>query len=500
MRSYSLRRAFLSLLLGAAVSLRGAETPGPAPAPTPASPFLGVVYRYGDAMLRSGRDEFGPVKTGLFLGALDRSTLAPLEGRPAAPAGVREEDRDGPPGRLTGANPQRDENLLRVLYTLSELSGKPDYREAADRSLKWFLESAGSPATGLLPWGEHMCWDTLADAPVPGPGSGDPGRHEFARPWVLWDRSFELAPGPSRRFALGLWEHQVADRETGAFDASAGYHHHEAREGMDLPRHAGFFIRTWAAAHRHSKDEVFLRAIETVLARFERKRHPATGLLPAAAGRPDSSPASSLSLAIDCDAAARQVPEPLATRLRAFAAREDELFLALPHEPAGKGGFVASADRETGKPSGLLTPLWEARADGATTAQVALMCVSRYENTGKTGCRELIHGAARAYLGTLAAGDADVWPMTFGHAIALELAAWRSTARPAHLDRARKLGEVAVATFWRGESPLPRASSLRCEHYESITGADTLALALVELHLSILHITAVRAPGGTIDR
>ena len=38
------------------------------------------------------------------------------------------------------------------------------------------------------------------------------------------------------------------------------------------------------------------------------------------------------------------------------------------------------------------------------------------------------------------------------------------------------------------------------QHYETITGADTLALALVELHLSILHITAVRCPPNTIDR
>ena len=57
---------------------------------------------------------------------------------------------------------------------------------------------------------------------------------------------------------------------------------------------------------------------------------------------------------------------------------------------------------------------------------------------------------------------------------------------------------MALEKFW-GTSPLPRAS-LKSEHYESITGADTLALALVELHLNILHITAVRCPPNTIDR
>src|SRR4029453_13443775 len=38
---------------------------------------------------------------------------------------------------------QAQENWLRVLYTLSELSSKPKYREAADGALKKYLESGG---------------------------------------------------------------------------------------------------------------------------------------------------------------------------------------------------------------------------------------------------------------------------------------------------------------------------------------------------------------------
>jgi hypothetical protein len=94
--------------------------------------------------------------------------------------------------------------------------------------------------------------------------------------------------------------------------------------------------------------------------------------------------------------------------------------------------------------------------------------------------------------------DEDVWPATLGHAISLELAAWRSTAQPVYLDRARLFGKLALEKFF-DKSPLPRAS-LKSDHYETITGADTLALALVELHLHILHITAVRYPPNTIDR
>src|SRR5207247_5729709 len=85
-----------------------------------------------------------------------------------------------------------------------------------------------------------------------------------------------------------------------------------------------------------------------------------------------------------------------------------------------------------------------------------------------------------------------------GHAISLELAAWRHSANRIYMERARRLGDWAVEKFW-GTNALPRAS-LKTEHYEAITGADTLALALLELHLNILHITAVRCPPNTIDR
>ena len=114
----------------------------PPKAPVPPSPYLPVVYRYADTMLAHGRDTVGPQKTGLFLSALDRTPPGILTSRPKAPAGVHEENRAGSQGGpLTGCNLQHDENFLRLLYTLSELSSKPVYREAADGALKWFLQN-----------------------------------------------------------------------------------------------------------------------------------------------------------------------------------------------------------------------------------------------------------------------------------------------------------------------------------------------------------------------
>ena len=479
--------------LGAAGRGLGAEVPK---APVPPSPFLPVVYRYADAMLERGRDTYGPQKTGLFLSALDRATLGPLTNRPVAPSGVREGDRVGiKDGPLVGANLQHDENLLRLLYTLSELSSKPKYREAADAALKWSLENTAPAATGLLPWGEQLSWNVLTDEPN---WKGDDALHEFFRPWMLWDRCFDVAPNASRRFALGLWEHQIANHATGAFYRHAGFAKHAPHDGMDFPRHAGFYIRTWAVAYSRTKDEQFLKAIEVLLTRFEKKRHPKTGLIEAHTGNTNAWVDSALSLAIDCGGAAHLLPGALASQLREFAAREDKVFCSLAHEVRDKRGFVTVVDAAAARAQEPPTQLWNARYGRLTTAQMGMMCVSRYENTGKVGYRELIHAAADAYMKSLPAENEDAWPVTFGQAISLQVAAWRSTAKQEYLDRARALADFAVQKFF-DQGALPRAS-LHSQHYETVTGADTLALGLVELHLHILAITAVRCPPNTIDR
>ncbi len=451
----------------------GAEADG-----IPSTNFLPIVQRYADTMLARGRDVYGPQKTGLLLSALDRTTLAPLKVRPAPPAGIRRGDR---PGRawveMNGANPMLDENLLRVLYALTELTGDTRYATAADEELSWFFNNTMSPRTSLLPWGEHLCWDVVLDVPISG---GDENMHEFARPWLLWDRCFALVPEPSQKFALGLWEHQIANHQTGGFDRHAPYFEHGPADGKDFPRHAGFYIATWACAWKHTTNAVFLQAIETLLGRFERKRVQKDGSIITTIGP------------IDCASAAALVPAALAGRLRAFAAQEDELLL-----PELRRQLKAHA--EVAKASGFsaTSALWRSAYGTSTLANQAMLCLARYEQSTNANYRDLVVALADAYLSTRPPEDVDAWPMTFAHAISAEVASWRFTQRPVYLEQARRFGQVAVNIFWQ-DNALPRAS-MKTGHYETITGADSLALALLELHCAVSGLTH-RIPSNTIDR
>jgi hypothetical protein len=440
-------------------------------APAPPANFLDVVRRYADTMIEIGRDTYGPQKSGLLLSALDRMTLKPLTVRPAPPAGIRRGDR---PGRawsaMNGSNPQIDENLLRVLIALGEITGEGGYAQVVDEELTWFFNNTMSPKTNLLPWGEHLSWDVIYDIPI---GGGDETMHEFARPWLLWDRCFKLVPEPSARFALGLWEHQVANHQTGGFDRHAPYFEHGPVDGKDFPRHAGFYIGTWCYAWKYTSNEVYPRAIETLLARFERKRVQKDGSLAATIGP------------LDCELAATMVPDPLATRLKAFAAKEDELIL--PDLQKQLRGDTA----------GYIPPRWQTGYSAGTLSSSAMFCLARYEQTKNPAFRDMLISFADSYLGSLPEEDVDVWPMSFSHAISTQVAAWRMTKKQAYLDQAKTFAQMAVDLFWQ-DNPLPRAS-LKTGHYETITGCDSLALALLDVHAAMFGLT-VAIPSNTIDR
>jgi rhamnogalacturonyl hydrolase YesR len=283
----------------------------------PKSPYIAIVYRYADALVKGNLDSH-----------------------------------------------QLEQNDLRILYTLSELSNKPAYRDAADKQLKLLLQN--------------------------------PERMKGPRLWMLWDRCFEIAP-----------------------DA--------ARAAVDKVES----IRGFAVAYEHTKDKAYLKRLD---ASVDRSISP-----------------------IELWGAASRVPEPLASELRQFAERQDKSYL----------GAVKA---------------------GNLNAGFAMLCVSRYENCGNVEYRKMIRLAADGYKS--ATPDGETLPMTFGHLISLELAAWRHESKAEYLDAARNLADIAVKRFWNGNDPLPTMT----------TGADTLVLSLLELHLSVLHITAVRCPPNTIDR
>jgi len=450
--------------------------------------YLDIVRRYADAMIEHGRDVYGEIKSPLFTATLDRKTLKLPAKSPGNISGIRNGDRT-----LTGANPMHDLNFHQTLYALTKANGEKRYATEADKSLKWFFENCQSPK-GLMAWGEHQGWDFMKETSI-----APQAPHEFYRPWVLWNRCLTLAPEPCHRFALGLWNHQIADHKTGAFSRHAAdiwdMSKTSPRKGYEFPRHGGFYIATWAAAYEKTKDKELLKAIECLVDSFAARRNKTTGIIPAESNTLELVwPQSNLSLAVDLTDGAKKVPAPLAKKMLALAASIDDTFLVIKHDlgPNGKGFLKAvtattleptdtdTARGRTKKPGrDSWTHTWETGYGESTDAQVAMLCLLRWQQVKKDGFKKLFIAAADRYL----ARDPDLtitlYPGALADAIATLTGACRLTRDTKYLDRADVFAKIACDVFFK-DSPLPRASS-KHDHYETITRGDTLAMALLDL-------------------
>ena len=123
--------------------------------------------------------------------------------------------------------------------------------------------------------------------------------------------------------------------------------------------------------------------------------------------------------------------------------------------------------------------------------------LARYQQGKKKEFRNLVIAVANAYKGALPDEDVDVWPMSFAHIISSQVAAYRFTTNPVYKEQAHRFSQMAVELFWQDKA-LPKAS-FKTGHYETITGADSLALSLLEVH-AITHNLNVEIPANTIDR
>lgn len=453
--------------------------------------YLDIVRHYVEALQTHGRDTYGQHQSPLPAATLDRKTMKLLEGAalesvsniPRSDWGIRPHDRV-----LEGANPMHDQNLYQVMYALSKLTGDTRYADQADGALKWFFEHCQSPETGLMAWGEHLGWGFRVEAPQSGlTRQRNISLHEFYRPWVLWDRCFTFAPEACHRFAVGLWEHQIADHDKGLFSRHAYFDKHQPGVGAEFPRHGGFYIATWAAAYQRKQDPVLLEAMTSLIDGFNNRRHPATDAIPAQTKNLEVCwPPSNLSLAIDLWANAGRMPNELAQKMRECAKRTDAVFLKLSHDlkPGGQG-FVAEAVTSTLEPGSargsdrLFTRPWALEYGASTDATFAMLCFVRYNQIKQDGYKDLFVAAADRYLNSEPDVSIVLYPGALGDAISLLIGAYRITEDAKYLKRADHFAERAVAIFFDA-GPLPRASS-KHDHYEAITRADTLAMALLDL-------------------
>ncbi len=428
--------------------------------------YLAIVRAYADAMIEHGRDDYGEKHSPLFAEELDRRTIRISEGESLKKVaaisrdewGIRPHDR-----MLGGSNPQHCQNLYQILLQLTEISGEERYAKEASRSLKFFFEQCQSPATGLLWWGEHAGWDFRTEKPLEKRAGNT---HEFYRPWILWQRSWQLAGEACEQFARGLWEHQIGDHKTGDFSRHASIASHGPGTEAPYARHGGFYIETWAAAYRHTQDEVFLTAIRAVLDGLERARLQESGMLVSGSKQRGGRTQYSVSLAISLEEAARVVPIDLAKKMRKVALTNDEAFTKANHSPSQQ---VAKIPAD-----------WSNAYGSGGSAAEANTCMLRYRQVPSDIYRSFVLETADRYNNADVDLRKPVWPGTMGNVILLMLNARELTSKDGYLQAADRFAHKGIELFLADGCPLPKASHVH-DHYEAVTNGDTLMMALLKL-------------------
>jgi len=445
--------------------------------------YLHLVKGYADALIGHGIDKYGNVVSPMILSMLDRAKLRPFSTMPEAPHGIRASDRVTP----YGSNINLDQNMYRVLYSLSFITGDDKYKAAADAALATFLQVASSPVTKLLAWGEHLCWDVKSDKPNSNDGYLT---HEPKRPTVLFDKLYDLNPKVMIDYCDGLWEHQIHDHNNGNFSRHAQYHKHKTSPNYDFPKEGGYFIADWSHAFQKTGKPRFMSYIDVLADRYLRKmKSNAKNLIAFDSIRGYADLSASISLATDCHASAARIAcGPVRDKLLILAQGIDEGIQSLPHRIKDEGfaQYISLKDFTLypHKENGGYSFTWNMKYGRKTTAMLGVLFYSRYhqleDGKRKTWYRKIVLQVADKYLSSEPNIDDRPWPVELGIVTYLQLAAHELTGKQVYFDRAKHFANLGVEFYWPNDSPLPKADP-GCNHYENITRADTLAYALLRI-------------------
>jgi hypothetical protein len=454
-----------------------------------ADDYVSVAKAYADYMIEHGRDTYGKKHTPLFVTGMDRHTgkmikppFAHVKRKPFMPGWERDRELRGSDRNYGQADPLDQLTLLKLMHRLTEITGDKRCADEADKTASWWMANAQSPI-GLYPWGTHTYWNVDKD--------GGSGQFEFNHVWPYW----KLNPEAQQKYAMGLWNHYIRDKKTGDFNRHAHSHKHGPGGGMEFPWPGSAMIATWVQAYLVKPDPEYVRAISTVLKRWESLRDKNNHLAPCSKYGEWAWYLGYMIAANRLDDFADRIEakEPaLAKKMRDYGRKNDAAYLKVSDNLLDvKGvGPVKSYLRATGgyNPDRLdiIGGPWQDRKD---YAGFAVMLHERMKRNDSPALQKRYHQAvldtAEIYMSVNPEVQWSVWGVNIANAMQLMLAAHDLTGNVAYLHRADHFGRLAIKLFLDAASPLPKLTS-QDDYYEieSVTdpSGDVWMLVALDVH------------------
>lgn len=192
-----------SVILLCFVVITGCDPSGQAQDQEP-SAYLEAVQTFADNVLEHGRDRYGEVHSPLFADGIDVETKEPMRWRSEGNTWVI-------------SNFGTQQNLLRILVGLSEITGDTRYRMAAEEATRYMFQHY-TDSQGLLYWGGHQFVDleTLENRPKERP-------HELKTNFPFYKFLWEVDPDATRQLLRAIWNAHVREWEVLVFNRHGAY-------------------------------------------------------------------------------------------------------------------------------------------------------------------------------------------------------------------------------------------------------------------------------------
>lgn len=240
---------------------------------------LNAVRAYADAVLRDAADRYHKKPAPLLANGVNVYTKEQLQwvypdGKTAVISDLAEQ-----------------QNFLRVLAALSNLTGDPKYKNAAKAEVAYYFAHYQDRG-GLLHWGGHRFIDLRSLKPV-GFSGDEEGTHELKNVFPYYELMYEVNPKATARFITGFWNAHVYNWRTLEISRHGAYGHKPGAQwdgpfddpkpffetkGLSFLDAGNDLIYSAAMLYKLSGDKGALLWSKRLAAQYVKARNPETGL------------------------------------------------------------------------------------------------------------------------------------------------------------------------------------------------------------------------------
>lgn len=189
--------------------------------PSRGDELLDAVTRFADTVVEHGRDRYGKKHTPLFVDVLNVETLE----SPEIPLGLASVDRPG----VVMSNFAYQQNLLRTLVALSNLTGNAKYRREAEKATRHVFQHQVHEESGLLYWGVHTFMDIAGDSLR----HHENNYHEVKSVYPFYEFLYDVDPEKTERFIKNMWLAHVESWPVLTFNRHGAYRTYDESKAWD---------------------------------------------------------------------------------------------------------------------------------------------------------------------------------------------------------------------------------------------------------------------------